>query len=265
MIFQVIGGDERQQHLARYIKEKGFTVFEKIKEQDSAPRWDADILILPLPVSKDQTHLFMPFCKEAYSLEEVRASFRGRLLFGGMLPPEEYPCPAIDYYKNEGLLWSNAALTAEGAIGLAVGSTPFSLWGTPILVLGAGRIGRILALELKALGAEVWVGVRRQDSVDLCRAMGLKARLYEDLPLGKFPLIFNTVPARVLERERLKRLQKGAYLIELASSPFGFDKEEAAEEGLVPIGAAGLPGRYSPKTAAELIGEIIIKEMENFG
>ncbi len=265
MIFQVMGGDERQQHLARYIKEKGFTVYEKIKEQDPPPRWDADILILPLPVSKDQAHLFMPFCKEPYSIEEVGASFQGRLIFGGMLPRRSYPCPAIDYYKNEGLLWSNAALTAEGAIGLAVGSTPFSLWGTPVLVLGAGRIGRILAMELKALGANVLVGVRRQESADLCRAMGIKARLYEDLPLGKFPLVFNTVPARVLERERLKRLPKGAYLIELASSPFGFDKEEAAEEGLIPIGAAGLPGRYSPKTAAELIGEIIIKEMENFG
>ncbi len=263
MNFQIIGGDERQQYLTEFLKEKGFSVFRKIEEKDPEPRQDADYMILPLPASRDGRSVWMPRCSHSYDLKHLISTFRGRAILGGMLPKLASPCSLIDYYQNESLLWANAALTAEGALGLAIGTAPFSLWEASCIILGAGRIGKILAHRLKALGAKVIVGARREAALAELRAMGIEGRRLEDLPLGRGSILFNTIPAPILDRERLKRLPEGAILIELASAPGGYDAEEAAALGLTPINGQGLPGRFSPQTAARLIGETILKEIEN--
>ena len=263
MDFQIIGGDERMKYLGEFLREKGFSVGRKIEEQDPEPLWNAEHLILPLPASKNGRSVFMPRCSHSYDLKHLIASFRGKKIFGGQLPQCSAPCPLFDYYQNESLLWSNAALTAEGALGLAIGAAPFSLWEASCIILGAGRIGKILAHRLKALGAKVIVGARREAALAELRAMGIEGRHLEDLPLGRGSILFNTIPAPILDRERLKRLPEGAILIELASAPGGYDAEEAAALGLTSINGQGLPGRFSPQTAARLIGETILKEIEN--
>lgn len=263
MNFQIIGGDERQHYLADFLKKKGFSVQKKIEERDPDPRQDADYLILPLPASRDGRSVFMPHCSHSYDLKYLAETFRGKRIFGGMLPKFSAPCPITDYYCSDSLLWANAALTAEGAIGLAIGAAPFSLWEATCIVLGAGRIGQLLAKRLQAMGAQVLVGARREEPLALLRAAGIEGRRIEDLPFGQADILFNTAPARILKEEQLNRFKKGAILIELASSPGGYDPEEAAAMGLISIGGQGLPGRFSPKTAARLIGETILKEMEN--
>ncbi len=262
MTFHIIGGDRRQLYLADYIRAKGFSVGCSYLGKAGAPDWEADVLILPLPCSRDQKNLFTPLAKESISLSAVFEAARNRIIFGGMLPAAA-PAQAIDYYAAEELLISNAAATAEAAIGLAIAEAPITLLGNPALVLGAGRIGRLLALRLLAMGAQVTVGARRAESLSQCRALGADARLYEDLNWGRYPLIFNTVPHLILDEDRLRKIQKGALLMELASAPGGFDFEAASALGLRPLAAGGLPGRFSPATAACALGEFIIKEIEN--
>lgn len=263
MMFQIVGGDERLRYLGDFLREKGFLVGQKIEERDPEPRMDADYMILPLPASRDGRSVWMPHCSHSYDLKHLISGFRGRMIFGGMLPALSAPCPLKDYYKEEALLWNNAALTAEGAIGLAIGSAPFSLWEAECFVLGAGRIGRLLAHRLQALGARVLVGARREASLAQLRAAGLAGRKLEDLPMARADLLFNTIPARILGEEQLARMKKGAILMELASAPGGYDPEAAAALGLMHINGQGLPGRFSPKTAARLIGEAILKEVES--
>ena len=57
-------------------------------------------------------------------------------------------------------------------------------------------------------------------------------------------------------------LPKGALLMELASAPGGFDPESAVEHHLKVCYAPGLPGKYCPETAAKIIGDYILKEMD---
>ena len=259
MTFHLMGGDRRQSLLASYLKKRGFSATQSFP--DGPPQWDADALILPLPATKDRIHLHTPRCDETILLTDIFRQFRGKRIFGGMLPSDA-PTDAIDYYSAEEVLLPNAAATAEGALALAIERTPFMLAGNPALILGGGRIGQFLAAKLSALGAQVWVGARRSESVALCRAFGWNSALYEDLPYHRFRLIFNTVPARVLDRERLAMLPKGALLIELASAPFGFDPEEALAHQLKVCSGAALPGKYCPETAAKIIGDYILKEMD---
>ena len=83
-------------------------------------------------------------------------------------------------------------------------------------------------------------------------------RFEEELPrlLEDVDLLVNTVPAQGISREDLARLRKGTLLLELASEP-GFDREAAAELGLRPLYAPGLPGQFAPEAAAELYWETV--------
>lgn len=261
MTFHLMGGDRRQPMLAAYLRERGFEA--TLSFPGDAPQWDADALILPLPTTKDQITLHTPRCEETVPLQEIFRQFQGKRIFGGMLPADA-PAHATDYYAAEETLLPNAAATAEGALALAIEQTPFMLAGSPALILGGGRIGQFLAAKLSALGAQVWVGARRSASVALCRAFGWNAALYEDLPYRRFRLVFNTVPAPILGEERLRLLPEGALLIELASAPGGFDPKAAIKRRLKVCHAPGLPGKYCPETAAKIIGDYILKEMDRY-
>ncbi len=261
MKIHIMGGDDRQRYLAAYIAEKGFTVTTSFLGEADQTDPAADVVILPLPVSRDQKALHAPLAPVAPTLDEVRAYCAGRRVFGGKLPPG---LAGTDYFDAEEVTVSNVVPTVEGALALAITHTPFTLWKQPVLVLGAGRIGQLLAQRLYGLGARVTVGARREASLAECRALGVEARFYCDLPYHRFSLVFNTVPALLLDRPRLERLPKGATLIELASPPGGFDRQLARELGLNPLFAPGLPGRFAPQTAAAIIGDYILKEMERF-
>ncbi len=261
MEFHIMGGDGRQLLLADYIRARGFTVTTSYLGGGEAPRWEADVLVLPLPCTRDGETLHAPLTTQEPTLKEIFGLFHGGLILGGMLP-DYAPRNAVDYYQAEEVLLANAALTAENALALAIQSTPFALAGSPILILGGGRIGQFLAMKLKALGALVTVAARRGETVALCRALGCEGMLYEDVPYHRFRLVLNTVPARVLDRERLAKLPRDAVLVELASAPFGFDHRQAKAMGLRVCDGASLPGKFSPESAAGIIGEFILKEME---
>lgn len=259
MTFHLMGGDRRQGMLAKYLEARGFSVSASFP--GGSPQWDADVLILPLPSTKDGLTLFAPRCESSMALSDIFRNFQGKAIFGGMLPADA-PARAIDYYAAEEVLLANANATAEGALALAIERTPFMLAGNPALILGGGRIGQLLAMKLSALGAQVCVAARRKESIALCRAFGWDARFYEDIPYRRYRLIFNTVPAQVLPEERLAMLPKDALLMELASAPGGFDPELAIEHHLRVCYAPGIPGKYSPESAAAFIGEYILKEMD---
>lgn len=164
-----------------------------------------------------------------------------------------------DLMQRRGFTVGNAALTAEGAVEKLMSASPRSLWGSRVLVTGWGRVGKLLALRLRALAAEVTVAARKEGDRAMAQALGLAAADFPDLPalLGSFDFVVNTVPARVLPAEALARLRPDVLLLELASSPGGFDPQEAAELGLSTLSAPGLPGVTAPYTAAALMRDAI--------
>ena len=78
-------------------------------------------------------------------------------------------------------------------------------------------------------------------------------------------MIFNTVPAKVLDRETLSAMPCDTLVIELASAPGGLDPEGAKEAalrcGLQIIRAPGLPGRYAPQDAGRAVAECILETL----
>ena len=285
-IFCIAGGDLRFGYLASFLSAQGYDILalglEKCPELPEAAQpctpeelFRADAVILPLPCCTKDGRLKTPFSDRDYCLTEIIGAMRkGALLIGGKIPEEGIDAARLravsvcDYAEREDFAVRNAALTAEAAVALAMEIADESLSGMKVLVLGHGRIGRLLASMLKALDADVTVAARRFSDLAWIRSEGMKPLEFSriDQELGGFRLVFNTVPALILEKEKLMLMRKNAAVIDLASEPGGTDFAAAAELGIHAEKALGLPGKFAPKTAGEILADTvqnIIEERED--
>ena len=162
---------------------------------------------------------------------------------------------------------ANAVPTAEGAIQLAMEATDRTIHGSHCLVIGYGRIGRLLAERLAALGAQVSVSARRYRDLAWIDAVGCRGLRTNALAgeLDRFDLIFNTVPALILDAGRLEETREDCVILELASSPGGVDFDAARRLGRRALLASGLPGKSAPRTAAAAIRDSIYHILEERG
>ena len=134
--------------------------------------------------------------------------------------------------------------TAEGAVQVAMEELPITLHSARVLILGFGRVGKLTAHRMGALGAKVTVSAQSYEDLAWAAAYGYETDRLEDLAweLGGFDLVVNTIPAPVLGREELADLKEGCLVLDLASRPGGVDRQAAAQLGIHPIHALGLPG-----------------------
>ena len=100
---------------------------------------------------------------------------------------------------------ANAVPTAEGAVQVAMEELPFTLHSARVLILGFGRVGKLTAHRMGALGAKVTVSAQGYEDLAWAAAYGHETGRLETLSceLGGFDLIVNTIPAQVLDRRRL--------------------------------------------------------------
>ena len=149
--------------------------------------------------------------------------------------------------------------TAEGAVQLAMEELSVTLHGARVLILGFGRVGKLTAHRMAALGARVLVAARDCGELAWAAAYGYEGVRLDTLDheLGGCRLIVNTVPAPVLGEERLQWADPAAFLLDLASAPGGIDRDAARRRGLRAVHAPGLPGRTAPETAAAAIRDAV--------
>ena len=207
-------------------------------------------IILPLPYSIDKIHLNTPLSQCEIHLKDIfDAVNKNQIIMGGkfdsmaeMLAVEKN-LKLIDYFRREDLEIANALPTAEGALNIAMQELPTTLSGRKVLVMGYGRIGKILAHKLYGLHTVVYVSARKYEDFAWIEAFGYKSLSYDviDKYLGDFDVIFNTVPALMLDGERLQKIKSDAVIIDLASNPGGIDFSAAKNLGRNVIWALSLP------------------------
>ena len=159
----------------------------------------------------------------------------------------------LDLLRDSFYVTRNAALTADCAIRFASRRMDMEWSNCRVLVLGWGRIGKCLSKSLDALGATVIIAARKEEDRALASAFGLRAVSFVDLnPLiSQQDIIFNTVPAPVLDENQVNLCSNDCLLIELASKP-GILSDRA-------VPALGLPGKMVPRSSGKLIAEAIIR------
>lgn len=165
--------------------------------------------------------------------------------------------PSARYAHLEEYQIANAQLTAEGAVALLRPETGLS--GAHVLLLGYGRIARLLARELQKAGALVTAAARSGEQRAWAEAESIEALPLDALSgaLDRFDVIIGTIPAPVLTEPLLALVRKDALLLELASAPGGIDAAAAHERGLRYIRAPGLPAKYAPERAAVILRDAV--------
>ena len=188
-----------------------------------------------------------------------------KVLIAGGITPEVYSMAndeyieIIDIMKREELAVLNTIATAEGTIQIAIENTNKILHGSEVLILGFGRIGKVLARKLAGLAAKVTCAARKDEDLAWIQAYGHGATNINSIGenLKQFDIIINTVPHMILTKERLENVKQECLLIDLASNPGGMDKKAIKDRNLKFVWALSLPGKVAPTTSAEFIKDTI--------
>ena len=286
-VFAVVGGDLRQAHLAGRLAGQGYRVFAVLLDREvelshrvqtgQTPKEAlaaADVVVLPLPATADGIHINAPFGARGLTAQRCFELMGcNKLALGGMIDPQmnamaqEYGVELVDYFAREELAICNAIPTAEGALELAMNELPTTIFGTKALITGFGRIAKVLARLLVAMGAQVTVAARKHSDfawISICGCKAIHMAALEDAA-AEADLVFNTVPAVVLDEAVLAKLPRGALVIDLASKPGGVDFATAKNLGIKTIWALSLPGKVAPISSGEAIKDTILNILDERG
>lgn len=279
--FGIVGGDKRQLFLAKSISDSCHEVilggFDKLASVGSLTLADvktaifeSDAVIFPLPSVRTDRSINTPFSQQNIILTEsdtdelmrkpVFVTMRDRFL-------KAYPAlkdaRIFDYAAKEEFAVLNALPTAEGAIESAMNNYEGTIAYSKCLVLGFGRIGKILSHKLHSLDADVTVCARKESDFAYITAFGLKQMDTRKLKSVRgFDIVFNTIPSLIFDKNLLMNTDRNTLIIDLASMPGGIDFEAARKFGLDAVRALSLPGKCAPKSAGEIIKKTVFNIIE---
>lgn len=251
-----LGRDERSKHLKKlYGMEDRVQIVDNIQA--------ANFVIFPIPFTKDKIYI----TGTDYIIEDVIKECTNKTIFSGGVPKEHIRQLEVnnvvcyDLMQLDEIAYLNAIPTAEGAIAKAMELTQETIHGSNILVLGFGRVAKILADKLKGLNANVFCAARSKKDLAHIKALGYNVIDINSVEecLNSFSVIFNTVPTIILGEKKLVKLNKDVLIVDLASSPGGVDYPKAKELGINAVLELGIPSKVAPKSAAKYLKEYIDK------
>lgn len=273
----ILGGDLRIVNLAKMLAKDGYIVYTyglenvdfsnpyimQCKDIKEVCKF-CDNIISAIPFSKDGVYINSPFSNRKISVEETLEKLKEKKIIAGAISDKikeitsKNKIDVIDLMQIESFTIMNVIPTVEGAIQVAMENTDFTMYNSNCLVLGFGRIGKLLCKRLEGLGANVYCMARKERDLAWIKTLGYNEIYIENLEdnLDNKDIIFNTVPSIVLDDSKLKVLKEKSAkctIIELASKPGGVDLRKAKEYGTKVINAQGLPGKVAPYSAAEYI------------
>jgi len=242
--FGIFGNDLRMKYLCEAFKEDCYPAqMFNGQELDSFIEQN-DIIVLPI----------------SHDYDDVIKKCVGKTVFGGFIgdiQPVE-GVNIINYAQNDYFKIRNALPSAEGALQIAMANTPNTISDCNATVVGYGNIGKCLTNLLLCLGASVTVVARKESDRAQAENYGAAACDFSVLPRLKSDVIFTTVPAMVITAPVLDALDHDTLIIDVASMPGGCDYELARQLGIRIIHELGIPGKYAPKSAGEILKSTIL-------
>ena len=275
----ILGGDERIEELVKLYYEEGYAISTYghesmkdriVKEYETLEEGirNNDTIIGPIPFNTG-AKINMKLSKKTVSVDAfINLMNKDKTLILGS--PDSYfanlaqemGIKYYDYNKDECFQISNAVSTAEGAISIIINERNTTIYGSNILILGYGRIGKILSNYLKIFNPNLYVSARRDTDITWINVNGYKKVEVDEIYsyISNVDIMINTVPAAIVSNDLIDKMSKDILIIDLASKPGGLDHNYAIRKGLKTIHALGLPGKVAPKSAAKVIFYTILKK-----
>ena len=279
--FTVIGGDLRISTLAKLLAEDGNNVFVygmenanfieentkiiKCKSVEEAVK-SSNIIIGSIPFSKSKNEMYAIFSEEHIQIDElIKGDNSKKIFIAGSISEdskeilEKNYMEVVDIMEYEQLAILNTIATAEGAIEVAIKNTDTILHGKNVLILGFGRVAKIVAKKFQGLSANITCAARKPSDFAWITALGYNLIDINTIEteFWDFDIVINTVPKIIVDKDRMKFMKKNVLLIDLASEPGGFDKNDAKTLDLKLMCALALPGKIAPVTSAEFLKQTI--------
>ena len=263
----ILGGDARNEQLCRLMEADG----RPVRHLPAMPGGDAlrtaieqaGILVLPTPVSRGET-ITGDRSQTPWQTVFRLLSPRQHVFGGGFSANQRETLQAAgisytDFLDCAQFVRFNAALTAQGALRLLLENTAQYLPQQRVLIAGYGNVGQATARWLCGVGCRCTVAARRDAQRTAAKTAGCGAMTLGEAirAVGRFDVLVNTIPARWLDARSLSGAKPGGVYLELASAPFGAEKEAVDRHGMCYIDGKGLPGRFCPQAAAEAMNHCI--------
>lgn len=288
-LIAVIGGDARYLELIRKLEqlphatvvlvgydklEPGFIGSKQYDLHEIQPK-ELDIVILPITGTDDEGNIEAIFSNQPIQLKEswFKQLRKQTLVFTGISNSyldevaSNSHVELIPLLGRDDVAIYNSIPTAEGAIMMAIEHTDYTIHSSKVIVAGFGRVGHTVANKFSALGAEVSVvtkSLRELARITEMRLNGIPLEAFSEC-VDDCDLLINTIPADVITQEVIEKLPAHTVIIDLASKPGGTDFEFAKKRGIKAILAKSLPGVVAPKTAGEILAQVIKQVLQERG
>jgi len=276
----VIGGDARQLEVIRKLTEldakvtligfeqldSGFTSASKELMAD-ANFEDLDAILLPVPGTNIEGVVDTIFSNEKVVLtKEILDSTPSHCTIYSGISNSYLDSivtasnrKLVKLFERDDVAIYNSIPTVEGTIMMVIQHTEYTIHNSKVAVLGLGRTGMSVARTFHNLGAKVKVGARKSEHIARIVEMGLEAFEFKNIEeaLKDVDVVINTVPVQIVTASVISKLQSHSLIIDLASKPGGTDFRYAEKRGIKALLAPGLPGIVAPKTAGQIIGNVL--------
>lgn len=266
----VVGGDEREQEIARQAAAAGAAVraygfpwpadgLDGVAATDTAAAAmeGADYALFPIPGIAEDGTLFAPSSPVPIvpDVELLGVLAPGSHIILGAADDRLRAAASatgvglVEYEDDQELMVLRGPAIVEGALQQAITHTDVTIHDARVAVVGQGNIGKLLTRALVLLGAHVDVIARNPVQRAEAYAAGAAAHSFENFAAlaPHLRMLFSTVPARVVDRSMLEQLPPRSLVMDLSAPPGSVDLETAGRLGHRAVWARGL-GRRAPVT-----------------
>lgn len=244
----VIGADPRLASCCAMLEERGYNCHHIATNQYTEQLGEHIMRLSP-------KYVIFPILQLAGKLPptifaEGTQLYTGVTSEGWRKPFEDAGLQLHSYVKDESFIWKNARLTAEAFVHEYYARVKRQIAGTHFKVAGFGKVGKMTAHVLTALGAHVTIVARSITQLSEAVALGYGTEpLTADFELVAGNLV-NTIPAQWLAVNANPQL----HIFDLASAP-GCLKEPLSSEYYTVL--LGLPGKHFPIDAAAILTDTV--------
>ena len=284
--FCIIGGDLRSFFLAKILSREKYEVklygFDKLENFKECEKYSEMIrnshnVVLPIPFSKDNQYVNLLCSNKDITIKEICYYLENKTIFVGNIQQDlkeelhRKNNKVIDFMQQEEFAILNTIPTAEATIEIIIKNTKKILQNSSCLIMGFGRIGKVLAYKLKGLSAKITCMTIGEVEKAWAVAYGYETTKIESLQKNctkfkQYDIIINTIP-KVIFKEELKEIKKETLIIDLASKPYGIDRKIVEQENLNFIEALGLPRKIGANDISKIYERynkaVCIKRLDN--